>query len=160
MRHRKRGRKLGVSPSHRKAMGRNMIQALIDQERIVTTVEKAKQFQPLAEKIIHLGKSDSLHNVRRAVKLGGNRKLENEVVATETSGEGKEKVTKTRSVARTTVQKLFRDVGPRNKDRNGGYTRIIRMARTRTGDNASQCIFELVESRAPDGEPYTKVEKK
>lgn len=160
MRHRVRGRKLGVSPSHRKAMGRNMVQALIDHERIVTTVEKAKQFQPLVEKIIHLGKSDSLHNVQRAVKLGGNRKLENEVVSTETSGEGKEKVTKTRSVAKTTVQKLFRDVGPRNKDRNGGYTRIVRMARTRVGDNASQCIFELVESRAPDGQPYTKVEKK
>ena len=61
---------------------------------------------------------------------------------------------KTRTLAKTTVQKLFRDIGPRNKDRNGGYTRIIRMARTRTGDNASQCIFELVES------PWTKVEKK
>ncbi|MCB9934255.1 MAG: 50S ribosomal protein L17 [Planctomycetes bacterium] len=153
MRHRNRGRKLGVSPAHRKAMGRNMIQALIDHERIVTTVEKAKQFQPLAEKVIHLGKVDSLNNVRRAVQLAGNRKLENEVTTTETSGEGKEKVSKVRVVARTTVQKLFRDIGPRNKDRNGGYTRIIRMARTRVGDNASQCIFELTAS------PWTKVEK-
>ncbi|MCZ7606016.1 MAG: 50S ribosomal protein L17 [Planctomycetota bacterium] len=153
MRHRNRGRKLGVSPAHRKAMGRNMIQALIDHERIVTTVEKAKQFQPLAEKVIHLGKVDNLNNVRRAVQLAGNRKLENEVTTTETSGEGKEKVTKVRVVARTTVQKLFRDIGPRNKDRNGGYTRIIRMARTRVGDNASQCIFELTAS------PWTKVEK-
>lgn len=153
MRHRNRGRKLGVSPAHRKAMGRNMIQALIDHERIVTTVEKAKQFQPLAEKVIHLGKVDNLNNVRRAVQLAGNRKLENEVTTTETSGEGKEKVTKVRVVARTTVQKLFRDIGPRNKDRDGGYTRIIRMARTRVGDNASQCIFELTAS------PWTKVEK-
>jgi large subunit ribosomal protein L17 len=153
MRHRNRGRKLGVSPAHRKAMGRNMIQALIDHERIVTTVEKAKQFQPLAEKVIHLGKVDNLNNVRRAVQLAGNRKLENEVTTTETTGEGKEKVSKVRVVARTTVQKLFRDIGPRNKDRNGGYTRIIRMARTRVGDNASQCIFELTAS------PWTKVEK-
>lgn len=153
MRHRNRGRKLGVSPAHRKAMGRNMIQALIDHERIVTTVEKAKQFQPLAEKVIHLGKVDNLSNVRRAVQLAGNRKLENEVTTTETTGEGKEKVSKVRVVARTTVQKLFRDIGPRNKDRNGGYTRIIRMARTRVGDNASQCILELTAS------PWTKVEK-
>jgi large subunit ribosomal protein L17 len=153
MRHRNRGRKLGVSGSHRKAMGRNMIQALIDHERIVTTIEKAKQFRSLAERVIHLGKTNNLTNVRRAVKLAGNRKLENEVTATETSGEGKDKVTKTRTVARTTVQKLFRDLGPRNKDRNGGYTRIVRMARRRVGDNANQCIFELVAS------PWTKVEK-
>jgi large subunit ribosomal protein L17 len=153
MRHRKRGRKLGVSGSHRKAMGRNMIQALIDHERIVTTIEKAKQFQPLAEKVIHLSKTDTLNNMRRAVKLAGNRKLENAVTATETAGEGKDKVVKTRAIASTTLQKLFKDVGPRNKDRNGGYTRIVRMARRRVGDNANQCIFELVAS------PYTKVEK-
>jgi large subunit ribosomal protein L17 len=154
MRHRNRGRKLGVSVAHRKAMGRNMVQALIDHERIVTTIEKAKQFRSLAEKVIHLGKTNTLNNVRRAVQLAGNRKLENEVTATETSGEGKDKVTKTRTVARTTVQKLFRDLGPRNKDRNGGYTRIVRMARRRVGDNANQCIFELVAS------PWTKAEKK
>ncbi|MBZ0137855.1 MAG: 50S ribosomal protein L17 [Planctomycetes bacterium] len=154
MRHRKRGRKLGVSPAHRKALGRNMLQAIIDRERIVTTVEKAKQFQPLIEKVIHLGKTDNLSNVRRAVKLGGNRKLEDPVTVTETAGEGKEKVEKKRVIARTTVQKLFKDIGPRNKDRNGGYTRIVRMARRRVGDNASQCIFELVEA------PWTKVEKK
>jgi len=154
MRHRKRGRKLGVSSSHRKALGRNMVQALIDHERIVTTIEKAKQYKPLAEKVIHLAKTENLTNMRRAVKLAGNRKLENEVTRTETSGEGKEKVTKVRTIATTTLQKLFADVGPRNKNRNGGYTRIVRMARRRVGDNANQCIFELVVS------PYTRVEKK
>lgn len=154
MRHRKVGRKLGVSVSHRKAMGRNMVQALIDHERIVTTVEKAKQFRTLAEKVIHLGKTNNLNNVRRAVKLVGNRRLENAITKTETTGEGKDKVTRTETIARTTVQKLFRDLGPRNKDRNGGYTRIIRMARRRVGDNANQCIFELVAS------PWTKSDKK
>lgn len=153
MRHRKRGRKLGVSPSHRKALGRNMVQALIDRERIVTTVEKAKQFQPLAEKVLHLGKTNNLANIKRAVQLAGNRKLEDLVTSTESTGEGKEKITKTRVIARTTVQKLFRDIGPRIKTRNGGYTRIVRMARRRIGDNASQCIFELVDS------PWTKIEK-
>jgi large subunit ribosomal protein L17 len=166
MRHRKRGRKLGVSPAHRKALGRNMIQALIDQERIVTTVEKAKHFQPLAERVLHLGKlaattpedSDEskalkLNYMRRAVKLAGNRNLENRVEQTETSGEGKEEVVKRRTVARTTLQKLVKDIGPRNKDRNGGYTRIIRLSRRRVGDNASQCILELTAS------PWTKVSK-
>jgi large subunit ribosomal protein L17 len=164
MRHRKRGRKLGVSPSHRKALGRNMIQALIDQERIVTTVEKAKQFQPLAERVVHLGKlaastpddteesrAKRLNYMRRAVKLAGNRNLENRIEQQETSGEGKDQVVKKRTVARTTLQKLVKDIGPRNKNRDGGYTRIIRLARRRVGDNASQCIFELTES------PWTKV---
>lgn len=153
MRHRNRGRKLGVSPSHRKAMGRNMIQALIDHERIVTTVEKAKQFQPLAERIIHLGKEKTLHNIRRAEQLLGNRGLQNPVVSTETVGEGKEAETKHKQVAGTTLQKLFNDVGPRNRERNGGYTRIVKRGVRRLGDNASQCIFELVES------PYTKIEE-
>lgn len=152
MRHRKRGRKLGVDPAHRKAMGRNMVQALIDHERIVTTIEKAKQFKPLADRVIHLGKEDSLNNLRRAVKLAGNRKLANDVTVTESAGKGKDEVTKTRVLARTTIQKLFRDLGPRNKDRNGGYTRIIRLARRRVGDNANQCILELVAS------PFTKTE--
>ncbi|MBX3459536.1 MAG: 50S ribosomal protein L17 [Planctomycetes bacterium] len=166
MRHRKRGRKLGVTPSHRKAMGRNMVQALIDNERIVTTVEKAKQFQPLAEKAIHLGKlafnapegtpeekGHKLHLMRRCIELVGNRKLEAPITSTETAGEGKEKVVKTRTLARTTLQKLVQDIGKRNSKRDGGYTRIIRMARRRTGDNASQCILELTES------PWTKVTK-
>ena len=152
MRHRKRGRKLGVNSSHRKALGRNMVQALIDHERIVTTVEKAKHFQPLAEKIIHLGKTRTLANIRRAAQLAGNRRLENEVTVTETTGEGKKEIKKTKVLARTTIQKLFADIGPRNADRNGGYTRIVRLARRRVGDNASQCILELVES------PWTKIE--
>jgi large subunit ribosomal protein L17 len=162
MRHRVRGRKLGVKPAHRKAMGKNMVQALIDHERIVTTIEKAKQFQPLAEKVINLSKVNNLTNVRRVNVLVGSRNLENQVTVTETTGEGKEAVKKVRVVARTTLQKLFKDVGPRyaakgeKKERNGGYTRIIKLARRRVGDNANQCLFELVESRSPEGQTYTK----
>jgi large subunit ribosomal protein L17 len=178
MRHRKRGRKLGVKPSHRKAMGRNMVQAIIDHERIVTTVEKAKQFRPLVEKVIHLGKLAAAHPegtkeeqakklalMRRAISLGGNRRLEVPVTQTETAGEGKDKVTKSRKVASTTLQKLVKDIGHRylasgkTPERNGGYTRIIRLARRRVGDNANQCLLELVETRSPDGEPYTKLTK-
>lgn len=149
MRHRKKGRKLGVSPSHRRALGKNMVQALIDHERIVTTWEKAKQFQPLAEKVLNLAKSSSLNNVRRVRTLVGSRSLENPVTVTEVSGEGKDQVKKTRVIARTTLQKLFKDLGPRysakddRPERKGGYTRILRLARKRVGDNASQVIFEL-----------------
>jgi large subunit ribosomal protein L17 len=163
MRHRKRGRKLGVSPSHRRALGKNMVQALIDHERIVTTVEKAKQFQPLAERVIHLSKTDNLTNKRRVVSLIGDRDLQNKVTVTETTGEGKDAVKKVRVIAATTLQKLFKDIGPRHaekggkKERNGGYTRIIKLARRRVGDNASQCLLELVESRSGEGKPYTQV---
>jgi large subunit ribosomal protein L17 len=157
-------------------MGKNMVQAIVDQERVVTTVEKAKQFKPLAERVLNLAKQAAAHAddtveerarklalVRKVVSLAGNRKLQNAVTQTETSGEGKEKVTKSRLVARTTLQKLVRDIGPRylakgkKPERNGGYTRIIRLARRRLGDNAGQCIFELVETRAADGQAYTKV---
>ncbi len=146
MRHRKRGKKLGVDPAHRKAVTRNMIQALIDHERIVTTVEKAKAIRPMAEKIIHLSKENNLTNIRRVVGLVGSRDLETPITRTEKAGEGKEEVKRSKTLARTTVQKLFKDIGPRVKERNGGYTRIIRMARRRVGDNASQCIFELTDS--------------
>lgn len=138
MRHRKRGRKLGVSPAHRKALGKNIIQSLIDNERIITTVPKAKQFKPLAEKIINLSKEKNLHNIRRVVKLLGNRDLQIEFV--EDLGDD------SKSHIRTVVQKLFDDIGPRNKDRQGGYTRILRLAKRRLGDGGERCIFELVES--------------
>lgn len=163
MRHRKRGRKLGVSPSHRRALGKNMVKALIDHERIVTTVEKAKQFQPLAERVINLAKTDNLTNLRRVASLIGDRSLENKVTVTESSGEGKEAVKKVRVIASTTLQKLFKDIGPRHaakgdkKERKGGYTRIIKLARRRVGDNASQCLLELVESRSAEGKTYTQV---
>lgn len=163
MRHRVRGRKLGVSPSHRKAMGKNMVKALIDHERIVTTVEKAKQFQPLAEKVINLAKSNTLTNVRRVATMIGDRDLQNKVTVTETTGEGKDAVKKVRVIAATTLQKLFKDIGPRHaekgekKERKGGYTRIIKLARRRVGDNANQCLLELVESRSAEGKTYTQV---
>jgi len=138
MRHRKRGRKLGVSPSHRKALGRNIIQSLVDNERIITTVPKAKQFKPLAEKIINLSKEKTLHNIRRVEKLLGNRDLQIEFM--------EDLEDDSKSHIRTVIQKLFDDIGPRNKTREGGYTRILRLAKRRLGDGTERCIFELVES--------------
>lgn len=117
MRHRKTGRKLGRNSSHRKALGRNLVSSLFEHGRITTTVEKAKEYRPMAEKMITLAKTRNLHNIRRAVSILQNK---------------------------TVVKKLFEEIAPRYLDRPGGYTRILRLQKNRLGDNASQAVFELV----------------
>lgn len=118
MRHRWAGRKLGRTTSHRKALLRNLVTEFLDNEKIVTTVPKAKELRPFAEKMITLGKRDSLHARRQALA-----------------------VIRRKSV----VQKLFDTLAPRFADRNGGYTRIIRLG-LRKGDNAEMALIELVGS--------------
>ena len=149
MRHGKRGRKLGVSGAHRRAMAKNMIQSLIDNERVITTVPKAKHIQPLAEKVINLAKEKTLNNVRRAAQLMGSRELQIEFVEDDKDSAKKN--------VHTVLQKLFDDIGPRNKNRKGGYTRILRLAKRRIGDSAERCIFELVENNQTE---VTKPAKK
>lgn len=124
MRHMKRGRKLSRTSSHRKAMYRNMVAALFTHGRIITTPAKAKEARPFAEKLITLAKkgADNLAARRRAIQLLHDPAL---------------------------VRSLFEDLGVRYKDRNGGYTRILHLARTRIGDGARQVLFELVEGGAP-----------
>lgn len=136
MRHRNRGRKLGMNVAHRNSMIKNMVKSLIDNERVVTTVPKAKTVKPLAEKIITLARTNTLANIRRVEKLLGDKDLQVEFLDSDgkaVAGVG------------TVIQKLFRDVGPRNKDRNGGYCRIVRLAKRRLGDGGERCILELVE---------------
>ena len=120
MRHLKSGRKLNRSPSHRRALLRNLAISLLEHERIITTKAKAKEVQPLAERLINLGKKGGLHNLRLALA-----KLPH----------------------KPTVMKLFNDIGPRYSERAGGYTRIVKMADPRLGDRASQVVLELVERR-------------
>ncbi len=117
MRHNKSGRRLGRNSSHRSAMLRNMVTSLLDLEKITTTDARAKEVRKLAEKMITLGKRGDLHARRQALQVIRDRKV---------------------------VGKLFDMVGPRYKDRPGGYTRIIKMG-NRAGDNASVSIIELVE---------------
>ncbi len=117
MRHNKSGRTLGRNSSHRAAMMRNMVTSLIDHERITTTDARAKELRKLAERMITLGKRGDLHARRQAAAVLRDKKV---------------------------VAKLFDRVGPRFKDRPGGYTRIIKLA-PRLGDNASMSIIELVE---------------
>jgi large subunit ribosomal protein L17 len=117
MRHGNTNRKLSRTASHRKAMFANMSAALIKHEQIVTTLPKAKELRPIVEKLITLGKRGDLHARRQAAS-----QMRDE----------------------TQVQKLFGVIGPRYKDRNGGYTRILK-AGFRYGDNAAVAVIELVD---------------
>jgi len=116
MRHRKAGRRLGRTTSHREAMIRNMVTSLFEQERIVTTVPKAKEARKVADKMITLAKRGDLHARRQALAF-----IRSETV----------------------VSKLFSEVKDGMQDRAGGYTRIIHTG-TRKGDCAPMSILELV----------------
>lgn len=120
MRHRVAGKKLGRNGTHRRAVMRNIIASLFDHERIVTTIPKAKHYRRAAEKLITLGKVKTLHNVRRAQSILQDKDM---------------------------VKKLFDEIGPRMKDRPGGYTRIVKLSKRRLGDNATQAIWELVDNK-------------
>ena len=159
MRHLKAHRKLGRTTEHRISMLRNMATSLINAENeyIVTTVPKAKELRPFVEKIItlarkaeHISGEDAaiqkVHLRRQAAKFfhAGNRtfKLEQSRFRGK-KGEPKEKIERTAGVK--AVQRLFGELGARYKDRNGGYTRIIRLGR-RSGDNAEMAVIELVDN--------------
>jgi len=117
MRHRVAGKKLGRKTAHRLMMFRNMVTSLLDKERIQTTVERAKALRPVAEKIITLGKRDTLHARRQALAFVNDPAM---------------------------VAKLFTTLAPRFATRPGGYTRIIKLGE-RFGDAAEIVILELVD---------------
>ncbi|MEM0907284.1 MAG: 50S ribosomal protein L17 [Pseudomonadota bacterium] len=117
MRHKKSGRKLNRTSSHRLAMFANMSASLIEHEQIVTTLPKAKELRPFVEKLVTLAKRGDLHARRQAIS-------------------------QVRDV--TAVSKLFDTLGPRYQDRKGGYTRIMR-AGFRYGDNAPVAVIEFVD---------------
>ena len=131
MRHRVAGRRLGRDSEHRLAMRRNMVASLFEHETISTTIQKAKEVKPFAEKLITLAKKGTLAARRRAISLLGNRNI-----VAEKDG----KVVKTGSV----IGKLFSEIGPRYLDRPGGYTRIIRLSLRRLGDNGQLVLLQLV----------------
>ena len=131
MRHRVAGRRLSRTKEHRLAMRRNIVASLIQHETISTTIEKAKEVKPFADKLITLAKKGTLPARRRAISLLGNRNIiENE--------DGKE-VKKG-----TVIGKLFSELGPRYLDRPGGYTRIIRLSLRRLGDNGQLVLLQLI----------------
>ncbi len=117
MRHRKEGRKLGRTSSHREAMLRNMTVSLFQHERIETTTAKAKELRPYAERLITLAKRGDLHARRLAA-----RKVEDAGA----------------------LAKLFDNIGPRYAERAGGYTRVLKTG-FRKGDGAEMALVELVD---------------
>ncbi len=117
MRHLKAGRKLNRTASHRKAMFNNMAASLIDNERIKTTLPKAKELRTVVERLITYGKKGDLHGIRLIAKTIKDKDL---------------------------VMKLVNDIAPAYSERQGGYTRVLKLG-TRRGDNTEMAIIELVD---------------
>ena len=117
MRHSMTNRKLGRTSGHRKALFRNQLSSLIQSERIKTTLIKAKELRPLAEKLVTLGKKGSLHDRRNAGRTIASDEL---------------------------LKKLFEVIAPRFAERKGGYTRIVKLG-PRRGDGAEMAILEFVD---------------
>lgn len=132
MRHAMRGRKLGRTSAHRQALFRNQLQSLVKQERIVTTLPKAKELRPIAEKVITRGKHGTVHDRRWALQWLSDRDL---------------------------VKKLFDDIAPRFSERPGGYLRIVKLG-PRQGDGAEMAVIELVEREAVAAPAETPKEAK
>ncbi|MBI4459807.1 MAG: 50S ribosomal protein L17 [Acidobacteria bacterium] len=131
MRHLNAGRKLGRKPAHRRALLRNLVTALIERERITTTVPKAKALRPLAEKMITLGKKETLHARRLAAAF-----LETPA----------------------SVDKVFDTLSARFSGRPGGYVRITHLG-WRVGDGADMALVELVGSELKEKAPQKKKKK-
>lgn len=124
-------RKLGCDSAHRKAMLRALTTQLIMNERIETTETRGKEIRKTVEKMITLGKRGDLSARRQAAAY-----VRNEIADIYEEKDG--------LVVKTALQKLFSDVAPRYKDRNGGYTRMYKLAMPRKGDAAPMVIIELV----------------
>ena len=122
MNHRNGFNPLSRTTAHRRAMTRNMVTSLFRYERITTTEAKAKEVRKAAEKLITRAKVDSVHNRRTVANFIADEKI---------------------------LNKLFTEIGPRMKERNGGYTRILKLG-FRQGDAADTVIFELVDYKLPD----------
>ena len=133
MRHGHGFRKLNKSSSHRRAMLRNLATSLVIEGRITTTLPRAKELRKVADKLITLGKDDTLHSRRQA--LGYLMAIDREATGN---------VNK-----KTAVHKLFTELGPQFKERNGGYTRVIRLSEYRDGDKAELAVIEFVEGGTP-----------
>lgn len=118
MRHRVAGKKLGRTAAHRRAMHKNMAASLIEHERIITTLPKAKSLRPYVEKLVTLSKESTVHRRRQAFSVLRSKEA---------------------------VTKLFDTLGPRFKARPGGYTRILKLSKPRLGDAGERAVIEFVE---------------
>ncbi len=123
MRHQKAGRKLGRTSEHRRALFRNQLRSLISHERIITTLPKAKELRPIAERLVTISRDrESVHAHRRVRTWISDRDL---------------------------VKRLFSEIAPRFANRPGGYTRIVKLG-PRNGDGAELAILEFVDYKLPE----------
>ena len=131
MRHRVHGRKLGRTSAHRKALFRNQLTALFTHERIVTTLAKAKELRPLAEKMVTLARTGTLPARRKVAAMISDRII---------------------------VRRLFDEIAPRFTDRTGGYTRIMKLG-PRLGDAAEMCLIEILNEPVATSQETAPVEE-
>jgi len=170
MRHRKAGRHLNRNAAHRLSLFRNLSRALITHERIVTTLPKAKELRPFVEKLITFAKkaaviiekagpddkiarAQALHLRRQAITMLG------PIHGTGIYDKKDEQLTRPGTknpIAVTVVEKLFREIGPRYKERPGGYTRVIKQHYRRLGDGGTTAIIELLK----EGEKKVRLKEK
>ncbi len=131
MRHNRRNKRFGRSPAERRAMLENIVSSLLSRQEITTTLQKAKEAKRLADRVITLGKKDTLHARRQVFSYLQDHGL---------------------------TSRIFKEVAPRFKDRKGGYTRILQLQR-RKGDGAQLALLELTEKEIKAVKPKTKPEK-
>jgi len=143
MRHMVRGRQLSRDTEHRKALRRNMVQSLFEHGKIRTTLPKAKEVRAFAEKLITLARGKTVNDRRRVIAMLQDRRL---------TDEEQEFILNERGRPRTVVQKLFDEIAPSFTDRQGGYTRIIKLSDYRIGDGGSLVMLQLLtEESKPTG---------
>jgi large subunit ribosomal protein L17 len=131
MRHNRAGRKLGRVSEHRRALFRNQLLSLMQHERIITTLPKAKELRPIAERMVTLGRKNTVHARRLAARWIADREV---------------------------IKKLFSEIAPRFANRPGGYTRIVKLG-PRKGDGAELAILEFVDYKLPEAPKEKKEEK-
>ncbi|MCC6661033.1 MAG: 50S ribosomal protein L17 [Phycisphaerales bacterium] len=184
MRHGRAGYRLGRTSTHRASTLRNIAAGLFEHGQVVTTIPKAKAVQPFVEKIVTLAKRGDLHARRMVIaKLGGDRRGFDWLYLPKNAGDAeKEHVEKQRELTRSffdlpesaavernrygelrkaprLVKHIFDHVGPRFRDRPGGYTRIVKLGRRRIGDGTELCVIQFVgaeEGPEIGGKPSTR----
>ncbi len=140
MRHKKRTVKLNRNSSHRRCLFANMLKSLIVNGRIETTVPKAKELRRLADKMVTIGKDDSVANRRRAK---AKMMIRHNTLTPKEARQAKAGDTSAYNDDRRVLPELFGVLGPRFAERQGGYTRIVRTSR-RVGDNTEMCMIEFL----------------
>jgi large subunit ribosomal protein L17 len=145
MRHRVYGYKLSVDTEHRRAMFRNLAAAVFEHGQITTTLPKAKAVQPLVEKLITLAKRGDLHARRLAFAM-----LRDRIMCDDESQIERDRYGEVKKGPRL-LRHLFDEIGPRYRDRSGGYSRIVKLSKHRIGDGSSLVLLQLVgEEQGPE----------